>query len=233
MGASDHRDIAVLCTLGLRSVVMDIADAFARTSGYALAAEYQSSKALVQRIADGLSADVAIVTDMAIAALINEGKILADSRRNLASSGVGLAVRQGARKPDISSAATLKQTLLAARGIAFSHTGASGIHFADVIDRLGIAENVRAKARIQDGLVGELAARGEVEIAVQQISELRQVAGLDVIGPLPPELQQETIFCAGIFAASKNKAAATALITRLASAETAAIIDSKGMQALR
>src|SRR5262249_47684596 len=153
-----------------------------RTEGAMLAAQFRSSNALMQGIAHGLAGDVAVLTDTAIAALITDGKIFAESRRDLASSDIGLAVRKGAPKPDISDAAALKRTLLAANGIAFSLNGASGIHFADVITRLGIADSVRAKAKIQDGLTAELAARGDVEIAVQQISELIQVAGIEVIG---------------------------------------------------
>jgi molybdate transport system substrate-binding protein len=232
MAASDNRAIDVLCTLALRSVLLDIADAFTRSKGLTFSARYHSSNALMQQITEGERADVAVITDLNIATLISRGNIIAGSQRDLAASVVGVAVRKGAPKPDIGSAAALRRALLTARSIAFSQTGASGIHFAEVIKQLGIADEVRAKARIQDGLTAELAARGEVEIAVQQISELIQVSGIDVIGPLPPELQKATVFSAGVFTSAKDPAAASEFIAWLASSQTAAIIKSKGLEPL-
>jgi molybdate transport system substrate-binding protein len=231
--AEPDNQIKVLCTLALRSVLIDIADAFAHAKGLTFSAQYQSSNALMQRIGNGETADIAIITDVAIETLATQGKIVAGSRRDLASSTVGLAVRKGSPKPDISSADALKRTLIAANSVAFSATGASGIAFADLISRLGVADIVRAKAKIQDGLTAEFAARGEVEIAVQQISELMQVPGIDVIGPLPPELQRPTVFSAGIFASASDLTAADALITWLTTPQTAAIIKSKGLEPLQ
>ena len=233
MQQTKNADISVFCTLGVRSVVMDIAEPFTRASGLSFSTDYQSSIALMDRIAKGETADVAVITDATIAALISQGKVSADSRRDLASVGVGLAVPAGHAKPDISTPETLKRALLAAKSITYTVTGASGIHFAEVIERLGIADQIKAKATLRDGLAGELAARGEVDIAVQQISELMQVAGIDVIGPLPPELQKTTTFAAGVFTTAKNPAAAAALIAWLATPETAAIIKAKGLTPLQ
>jgi molybdate transport system substrate-binding protein len=233
MRETQQADISVLCTLGIRSVLIDIADAFTHAKGLSFSANYQSSIALMERIEAGESADVAIITDMAIATLIGQGKMLAESRRDLAAAGIGLAVRTGAVRPDIGTAPALRRALLAAKSIAYTVTGASGIHFADVIERLGIAEPVKAKATRRDGLAGELVARGEVDIAVQQISELMQVKGIDLVGPLPAELQKTTVFSAGIFTAAKNPAAATALIAWLSRPETAAIIKAKGLEPLQ
>jgi molybdate transport system substrate-binding protein len=230
MDQEAHSDISVLCTLGLRSVLVDIADAFRRGTALSFSAHYQSSIGLMHRIANGESADAAILTDVMIAALIKQGRIREGSRRDLALSGVGLAVRAGAPKPDISTPEAFKHTLLAARSIAYTSTGASGIYFAELIERLGIGEAIRAKATIRDGLAGELAARGEVEIAVQQVSELMQVAGIDVIGPLPTALQKATVFSAGILSTAKNPVAASSLIGWLSTPATASVIRSKGLQ---
>jgi len=232
MAASDNRTIDVLCTLALRSVLLEIADAFTRSKGLTFTARYQSSNALMQQITEGARADVAVITDLSIAALISRGDIIAGSRRDLAASVTGLAVKRGAPRPDISSVAALRHTLLAARAVAFSQTGASGIHFAEVIKQLGIADQIRAKARIQDGLTAELAARGEVEIAVQQVSELMQVDGIDVVGPLPAEVQKAAVFSAGIFTSAKDPTAAAEFIAWLASPQTGAIIKSKGLEPL-
>jgi len=225
--------IDVLCTLGMRSVLVDVADAFTREKGVEFSASYQSTVALMERIAHGESADIAIVTDIAIETLIAQGRVLRESRRDLASSGVGLAVRAGAPPPDISTPDALKHALLSARSITYTVTGASGIYFAQVIERLGIADAVKAKAIVRDGLAGELAARGEVELAVQQVSELMQVKGIDIVGPLPPEVQKSTVFSAGIFTSAKNPADAVALIAWLSTPATAAIIRAKGMEPLQ
>jgi molybdate transport system substrate-binding protein len=233
MQETQTADISVLCTLGIRSVLVDIADAFTRAKGLSFSARYQSSIALMDRIAKGESADVAIITDTGITTLIGQGKVLAQSRRDVAAAGIGLAVRAGTAKPDISTPEALKRALLAARSITYTVTGASGLHFANVIERLGIADKVNAKATRRDGLAGELAARGEVDIAVQQISELMQVKGIDIIGPLPAELQKTTIFSAGIFTTAKNPANAAALIAWLSTPDTAAIIMAKGLEPLQ
>lgn len=233
MQETQPADISVLCTLGIRSVLVDIADAFTRSEGLSFSARYQSSIALMDRIAKGESADVAIITDTGITTLIGQGKVLAQSRRDVAAAGIGLAVRAGAAKPDMSTPEALKRALLAARSITYTVTGASGLHFADLIERLGIAHEVNVKATRRDGLAGELAARGEVDIAVQQISELMQVKGIDIIGPLPAELQKTTTFSAGIFTTAKNPANAAALIAWLSTPETAAIIKAKGLEPLQ
>jgi molybdate transport system substrate-binding protein len=217
----------------MRSVLVDVADAFTREKGVEFSASYQSTVALMERIASGESADIAIVTDIAIETLIAQGRVLRESRRDLASSGVGLAVRAGAPRPDISTPDALKHALLSARSITYTVTGASGIYFAQVIERLGIADAVKAKAIVRDGLAGELAARGEVELAVQQVSELMQVKGIDIVGPLPPEVQKSTVFSAGIFTSAKNPADAVALIAWLSTPATAAIIRAKGMEPLQ
>jgi molybdate transport system substrate-binding protein len=233
MAEEAQSDISVLCTLGVRSVLVEIANAFSRGTGLSFSAHYQSSIALMDRIAKGERADAAILTDVMIAALIKQGRILEGSRRDLASSGVGLAVRVGAPKPDISTPEAFRQTLLAARSIAYTATGASGIYFAELIERLGIGEAIRAKATIRDGLSGELAARGEVELAVQQVSELKQVAGIEVIGPLPASLQKATVFSAGILSTAKNPTAAESFIGWLSTRATANVIRSKGLQPLQ
>jgi molybdate transport system substrate-binding protein len=217
----------------MRSVLVGIADAFTREKGVEFSASYQSTVALMERIASGEGADIAIITDMAIETLIAQGRVLRESRRDLASSVVGLAVRAGASRPDISTPDALKHALLSARSITYTVSGASGIHFAQVIESLGIADTVKAKAIVRDGLAGELAARGEVELAVQQISELMQVKGIDIVGPLPAEVQKSTVFSAGIFTSAKDPADAGALIAWLSTPETAAIIRAKGMEPLQ
>ena len=166
----------------------------------------------------------------ALGDFIKQGKVVADSRVDLVKSPIGIAVKSGAPKPDISSVDALKRALLAAKSIAHSKTGASGLYFVSLTERLGVAEVVRAKAKVQDGIVGDVAARGEAEIAVQQISELMQSAGVDIVGPLPGELQSITIFSADVFAGSRQQAAAEAFVAYLASPTVAPVTRQKGME---
>jgi molybdate transport system substrate-binding protein len=228
-GEGDAAVIEVLSTLALRGVLTEVAADFLARTGLAVAAGYKSTNAQLLAISQGATADMAIITRPAIDRLVRAGKIVAGSAADIAQSGVGLAVRAGAPKPDIATVEAFKRTLLAAKSIAFSRIGASGIHFGEVIERLGIAAEVRRKAIIGDSYVGEIAARGEAELAVQQISELMPVAGIDIVGPLPGDLQKISVFSAGIFTAARNPAGAAKLIAYLALPELAPILIRKGL----
>jgi len=222
--------IDVLSTLALRGVLVEIADEFRTLTGLSFAATYKSTNMSLNLIAQGATADMTIITREAIDRLVRDDIIVAGSTADLAQSGVGIAVRAGARKPDIGTVAALKHTLLETKSIAFSRLGASGIHFAHVIERLGIAEEVRRKAHISDAYVGELTARGEAEMAVQQISELMPVAGIDIVGPLPDEVQKISVFAGGIFRAAKNPEGAEKLISYLAAPRLAPVLIRKGLE---
>ena len=225
--------IDVLSTLALRGVLVEIADEFRTLTGLSFAATYKSTNASLNLIAQGATADMTIITREAIDRLVRDGVIVAGSTADLAQSGVGIAVRAGAPKPDIGTVAALKRTLLETKSIAFSRLGASGIHFAHVIERLGIAEEVRRKAHISDAYVGELTARGEAEMAVQQISELMPVAGIDIVGPLPDEMQKISVFAGGIFRAARNPGGAERLISYLAEPRRSPVLIRKGLDPVR
>ena len=203
--------IKVFCTIGMRAVLDEVAPTYTQANGIPVVRVYDSSVALMKRLAEGA-----------------QGKVTA--RTDLSHSFVGIAVAKGAPKPDIGTPEKFKQAMLAAKSIAHSKTGASGLYFVSLTERLGIADAIRAKAKIQDGIVGEVAARGEAEIAVQQISELMQADGVDIVGPLPDALQSITVFSAGAFAGSTMAAAANAFVTHLASPAVAPVIRLKGME---
>jgi molybdate transport system substrate-binding protein len=222
--------IDVLSTLALRGVLSEIADDFRALTGFSFAATYQSTNAVLNLIAQGAVADMTIITHEAIDRLVQDGIIVAASTADLAQSGIGIAVRAGAPKPDIGTVVALKRTLLEAKSVAFSRAGASGLHFAQVIERLGIADEVRRKARISDGYMGEVTARGDVEMAVQQISELMPVAGIDIVGPLPQEVQKISVFTAGVFHAARNPDGAQKLISYLADRRLAPVLIGKGLE---
>jgi molybdate transport system substrate-binding protein len=221
--------IQVLCTNGLKTVFEAIGKELTTATGVPFAAEYGSTKMFTDRIAGGDVPDVVILTDEAIDALIAQGK-LAAGRVDLAKSLVGVAVRKGTPKPDISSSAAFIVALRAARLIARSRVGASGLHFASVLDRLGLADELAPKIKTYDGGAGQSCANGETDIAIQQISELMPVKGLDIVGPLPTELQKVTIFSAGIGAATTHRAAAEKFIAYIKGGERAAVLRTNGLE---
>ena len=212
----------------MRTVVDAVAPAVERRRGCTVTCVYDSSIALMQRIAAGETGDAAVFTAAAIDELIAQGKVA--GRTDLTRSFVGIAVAKGAPRPDIATPAAFRQAMLAAKSIARSKTGASGLYFASLIERLGLAEALEPKMTVQDGIVGKLAARGEVEIAVQQISELMQADGIDIVGPLPDELQSVTVFSAGVFRSSRETELASAFVAELAAPVHEALIRSKGME---
>ena len=186
--------------------------------------------AIPLRLERGEAIDVVIMAGPALAALMKQSKVQAGSRVDLVQSLMGMAVKAGAPKPDISSVDALKHTLLAAKSIAYSDS-ASGVYLStELFPKLGIADQIRAKSRkIEADPVGEAVARGEIEIGFQQISELRPVKGIDIVGPLPPGAQKVTIFAAGIPVTSKHPADAKALIRWLASPAAYPAIKASGL----
>jgi molybdate transport system substrate-binding protein len=186
---------------------------------------------MLVRIQKGETADLAILGSGAIDELVKQGKISAGSRRVLARCRVGVAVLAGKPRPDISSVEAFKRTLLGAKSVAYTQEGASGMHFAGLIERLGIAEQVKAKAvRQPGGLIGELVAAGKAEIAIQQIPELMAVAGIELVGPLPAEIQLVTVSSAGIFAGTKQAEAAQSFIRFLVTPAAARVMKAKGLE---
>lgn len=183
------------------------------------------------RLQRGEAADVVIVADAVLDQLIKDGTVVADSRVYLARSGIGMAVRAGARKPDISSVDALKRTLLEAKSIAYS-ASVSGLYVStELFQRLGIADQVMGKSRrIDRERVGAVVARGEAEIGFQQMSELLPVPGIAHITPLPPEVQKVSVFSAGVAASATDPDMARSVIGFLASPEAAPAIRESGLE---
>jgi len=187
--------------------------------------------AIPLRLERGEVIDVVIMASPALEDLIKQGKVRADSRVDLVRSNIGMAVKAGAPKPDISTLEALKRTLLAAKSIAYSDS-ASGVYLStELFPKLGIADQIKGKSRkIEADPVGGVVARGEAEIGFQQISELRPVKGIDIVGELPPGAQRVTVFAAAVPVTSKQPAAARALIQWLASPVAYPIIKASGLQ---
>ena len=222
--------IRLLSTLALKGAVERLAGQYQAATGAKLDADYAPTVGLLKRLREGEKADVLILTREGLDELIGEGAVVAASKVDLARSYVGLAVKAGQPHPDISTEAALRKTLLAARSVAYSKIGASGIYFAELIQRLGLAAEINAKATVTAGFTAERLITGEADLAVQQISELKQVAGIEVVGPIPHQLQTAAIFTAGRMASSAKAAQADALLKYLASAEVAPMLRQSGLE---
>ncbi|HEY7269984.1 MAG TPA: substrate-binding domain-containing protein [Dehalococcoidia bacterium] len=221
----------VLSTLAVQGPLSGLIAPFERATGAEVCVSSGPTNALLARIRGGERADLVVLTREGINELAGLGILDAGSAVDLARSKIGLAVKAGAPKPDIGTAEALTAALLGAQSIVYSRLGASGVYFAGLIARLGIAEAVNAKAVIiPSGLTGEPVARGEAEMAVQQLSELKAVPGLDIVGPLPASLQTSTTFSAAAFAGSAHADSARALLRMLASPETAAAFKTAGLE---
>jgi molybdate transport system substrate-binding protein len=225
--------IRILSTRAVQGALPALIGEFERATGATVATDLGPTNALIARIKAGETADIAILTREGADELAGLGILDGGSIVDLVRSMVGLAVKAGAARPDIGTGDAFKATLLAARSICYSRLGASGVYFAGLIQRLGIADAVSAKATIiPTGLTGEPVARGEVEMAVQQISELKAVPGVDIVGPLPASLQKPTIFSAAVFAGSAQAGLARRLTEALVSAEAAAAFKAAGLEPL-
>lgn len=222
--------IHVMSTLALVNAMRELVTEYQQRAGVIVTTAFAPTNALLQRIRSGETGDIAILTAQAIDQLIDEGLLVLGSRRDIALSSVGIAVKAGAPKPEIGSVSAFRYALLNAKSIAYSKIGASGVFFADLIQQLGIAEEVNAKARIiPSGFTAELVASGEVELAVQQVSELLTVPGIEVAGRLPAEVQSVTTFSAGLFVSSSHSGAAMNFAAMLSSNESASIIQGSGL----
>ena len=223
--------VRMLSTLGLKGAMRSLASAFESATGIHVDADFAPTLALLKRLRDGEAADLVILTREGLDEVIGEGRVIADSAADLARSYVGLAVREGAVHPDIATETALRQTLLAARSVAYSRLGASGVYFAQLIVRMGIADEINAKATIvEQGFTAERLVSGEADLAVQQISELKQVGGIAVIGPVPHDLQTPAVFSAGRMANAKHAEAADRLLRYLASSEVVPVLRQSGLE---
>jgi molybdate transport system substrate-binding protein len=223
--------IRLLSTLALKGAVRSVAGRFQAAGGARIDADFAPTLALLDRLRDGESADVVILTKQALDDLAGQGTVVADSCVDLARSFVGIAVKAGADHPDITTESALRATLLGARSVAYSQIGASGILFAAMIEKMGIASEINARARIlPSGVTAELLLSGECDLAVQQLSELKLVSGVEIVGPIPHHLQSPAVFSGGRLAASGRAEQSDALLRYLASAQAAGAMRESGLE---
>jgi len=223
--------IRLFVSNSMRGVMDELVPRFRQSAGHEVSISYDPAKVMMERIRKGESADLAILGGSAIEDLEKMGKIAPGSRRAVASCGIGVAVAARAPRPDIGTVDSFKRALLAAKSIAYTEQGASGMYFSKLIESLGIAGPVKARAvRRPGGLIGELVAAGEAEMAIQQISALKPYSGIEIVGPLPDELQLVTILSAGIGAAGQSRSAVQEMIRYFGTPEAKAVLAAKGLE---
>jgi len=232
-GTAAAAEIKVLTAGAMKSVVLALQSGFEAASGHRLVVDNDTAGGLLKRIEAGEAFDMAIITPSAIDSLIGKGKVVDGSRVAIARVGVGVAVKDGAPKPDLSSVDAFKRALLSATTVAYidpASGGSSGIYVAGLLKKLGIADEIKPKERLQaGGYVAEKVAKGEAEIAIHQISEILPVKGVTLAGPLPEEIQNYTVYAAGLSATSGDPKAAQAWIDYLKGPAASAAIESRGM----
>jgi molybdate transport system substrate-binding protein len=228
--SADAAEIKVLSALGIKAAMDDLGSKFERATGHRLAVTFAPLGAMVKLVQGGETADVFIIPQQGMGGFVKDGKVNVASVRVLARSGMAVAVRKGAPKPDISTPEAFRRTLLAAKSIAYG-IGAGSEHFEKVLDRLGISSDVKAKAiRGAGNYTGVQVANGEAEIGISLLQVLMPVAGVDIVGPLPGDLQDTLVFAIAIMAGSRDTATSQALVDFLRGPEAAKVFKAKGLE---
>ena len=228
-------EVKVFSTIGVQAALEELAPKFEKASGHKLNITWATAAVLVKRLQAGETADLLVLTKQGLDTMVKENKATAGADAVFASSGMAMVVKKGAPKPDISTAEAFKHALLKAKTISYSnpeHGGASGVYLAKLIERMGIADQLKAKTHYPppSGNAGNLVVSGEAELAVQQEPEVMSVAGVDMVGPLPAELNNITTYAAGPGASTTQVEAANALIKFLHTPEAAAVFKARGLK---
>ena len=232
--AAQAAEVKVLSAVPMRTVMEDLGPKFEHASGHKLAILFSNLGTIVKRVQGGETPDVVIIPRQGIDGFLIDGKASAGNVTDIARVGFGVAVRKGAPKPDISSPEAFKRALLAAKSITYGNPAsgsASGVYFAKVLDRLGIADEMKSKTVFpKSGATEVLVANGEAEMVVNHLVQLARFAGIEVVGPLPGDLQGFDVYTAAIMAGARDTAASKALVNFLRTPEAAAVIRAKGME---
>jgi molybdate transport system substrate-binding protein len=226
-------EIKVLTAGAFKQVVLALVPDFEKQTGNKVTVDNGTTGELTKRVNGGEAFDILVITPAVVEEMIASGKLAAGSRVMLASVGVGVMVKEGAPKPDVSTVEAFKQALLAAKSVAYidpASGGSSGIYIDKLLVKLGIADQIKPKAKLKKGgYVADLIASGEAELGIHQISEIVPVKGVTLVGPLPKEIQSTTTYAAGLSASARDKDAAEELTKYLSGPDAAAVLKSKGM----
>jgi molybdate transport system substrate-binding protein len=230
-GIANASEIKVIGSPGTRAPYTLLVPGFEKATGHKVTTTWGGVNAVATRVADGEVADVVMLPAAQIDDLIRQGKLVPETRVNVASSGVGVAIRAGAPKIDAGSSDGIRKALLAAKTIAYS-AGPSGVHIERLVAKWGLTDQLKAKIvpPIPDVPIGVVVARGDAEIGFQQVSELLPVKGIDYLGPLPADIQEVTLFSAAVHKSAGSTDAARALLKFLTAPEAAPVIRKTGME---
>lgn len=230
-------EVKVLTAGAFKQVVLALAPNYERQTGNKVVIDNGTTGQLKARINGGEAFDVVVITPAVVDEMIKSGKVAAGTEVKLAGVGIGVVVKEGAPKPDISTVEKFKAALLKAKTVAYidpASGGSSGIYIDKLLEKLGIADQIRPKAKLKKGgHVADLIVSGEAELGIHQISEIVPVKGAVLVGPLPQEIQNTTVYAAGMSAATKDKDAAKELIEYLSGPDAAAVLKSKGMEPVK
>jgi molybdate transport system substrate-binding protein len=226
-------EVKVYATIGVKHSLEDLAARFEKTSGHKVAITWGTGAALAKRIQAGEQADLLVLTKQGLDTLSKDGKVVAGSERNFASSMLAVAIKKGAPRPDISTPEAFKATMLGAKAIAYPDPaggGLSGVYFTQIAEKMGFAEQLKSKAKFPpDNFAGKLVANGEAEFAIMQKPELISEEGIEVVGTLPAEINVVTVFSAGVSKDAKESTASMELLKYLETPEAAAVFKRDGL----
>ena len=227
-------DVKILTAGAMKAVVLELVPQFEKETGHKAVVDNDTAGGLARRIDGGEAFDLAIITPGVLNDLTKKNKVVGDSRANVARVGVGVVVKDGAALPDIGSVDAFKRTLLAAKSVAYidpASGGSSGIYLTGLFDKLGIAADIKPKAKLKrGGYVADLIVSGEAELGLHQISEILPVKGVKLVGPLPAEIQNYTTYAAAVGADAKQPDAARALIKLLTGSAAEGVLKARGME---
>jgi molybdate transport system substrate-binding protein len=235
VGLASAAELKVFSTIGVQAALEELTPKFEKESSHKLSISWATAAVLVKRVQAGETADVLVLTRQSLDTMVKEGKATEGPNAVFASSGIAVVVKAGAPKPDISTPEAFKQTLLKAKSISYSnpeHGGASGVYLAKLLERMGIAGEMKAKTHYPppSGNSAKLVASGEAELAIQQEPEVMSAKGVDMVGPLPADLNNITVYAAGPGAGTTQGDAAQALIKFLHSPEAKAVFKARGLK---
>ena len=232
--AADAADMKILTAGAMKAVVLELVPAFEKETGHKVVVDNDTAGGLARRIEGGEAFDLAVITPGVINDLATKGKIVAGSRVNVARVGVGVVVKEGAPLPDVSNVEAFKRALIAAKTVAYidpASGGSSGIYLTGLFDKLGIAAEIKPKAKLKrGGYVADLIASGEAELGLHQISEILPVKGVKLVGPLPAEIQNYTTYAAAVGKDAKQPEAAAAMLKLLAGSAAEPVLKARGME---
>jgi len=227
-------EVKILTAGAMKAVVLELVPAFEKETGHKAVVDNDTAGGLTRRIQGGEAFDLAVITPGALKELASKNKVVGDTVVSVARVGVGVVVKEGAAVPDVSTVDTFKRALLAAKTVAYidpASGGSSGIYLTGLFDKLGIANDIKPKAKLkQGGYVADLIASGEAELGLHQISEILPVKGVKLVGPLPPEIQNYTTYAAAVGSDTKQADGARAMIKLLTGAAAEPVLKARGME---